>query len=150
MPSQEPAIDGDTQVKLFRLRSGARNADIERRSQMGETVALTEEADAEISAQERARRYAQSERQRSNAEQAIVDLLKHNTAFQRTIAHLVDAWGDNSPPTHDMAERILEEQMQDIARDSGLEAKARLKAKQQIDSGTPFDPPKLRRRSPGR
>lgn len=103
------------QTDLFLLRSRARTKDIERRSQMNETVDRDDNLDAEI--QENYQKNTMNKL--IHAEDTIVQLLNQNSAFLNTIRYLAETWGKPlGGDSAELADRIVDEKLEKIETQS--------------------------------
>lgn len=124
--------EDQTQADLFLLRSRARTADIQRRSQMNETIDRDEDADREILAN-----YQKNTMNKLlNSEETIVQLLKQNSAFLRTIRQLAEVWGKHHDPDPlGFADRVIESNSHEIGLNMESDVRLREWARAQISSG---------------
>lgn len=144
----DDCLDSKTNAQLFRIRSRARTADIQRRSMMAETVDYHEKTMEVLQDEIEKRAHKDSVKKLNRAENTIVELLRNNAAFQQTIDRLTDAWGQDKDKAMEQAQAILDQATQDIENDHQYKSRCRHWAREQMEPNNdrPVAKPKLAKR----
>lgn len=120
------AASGAKQQKdLFLIRSRARTREVERRSRANQHMDAQEEFQEKQKERADAAYVADSAGKLRRAEDTIVQLLRNNAAFQKTIDRLTDAWGDKKEEAMKGAQAILDEATKSLENDTAFLAKSK-------------------------
>jgi len=139
--ASEHSPNGKTQQQLFHMRSGARTADIQRRSQMNETTELARIQAEEDQGRRKKKRQEEllenGEKWLANSEDTITRLVKQSAAFSRAIVHMAEAWGPAGQDPIEAANTIIQKMVTDIEQDAQFNHDAKTWSQARIKDGAP-------------
>lgn len=139
---REHAPNIKTQVGLMQLRKNAERNDIERRSQMNESVDIGHRVLAEIRGDN-----TPEAQELANAKETIVRLVRTSAAFSRTIQHLTKAWGPaDETQAQEEVDKLVEHFADEVEKDPSFSQAARQWTEQQVIKGPTEGRAKIRRK----
>ena len=145
---REHAPNIKTQVGLMQLRKNAERNEIERRSQMNESVDIGHRVLAEIRGSKTHLEQQQAQ-EIANAKEVIFRLVRKNAAFSRTLDQLTKAWGPAAPDqAQEEVDNMLEKFVEQVEGDQEFTQTARQWTEQQVTVGPSSNCGKIRRRKP--
>jgi hypothetical protein len=137
------------QVDLLKLRSNARQAETQRRSQVNQTVDTAQHVAQEQAKAQRKKELAENgDRWIHNSEETIVRLVKQSAAFNRAIVRMAEAWAPTGQDPIETANAIVEEMVNDLDNDQHFTHQAKVWAKAQIKNGVTVTKPQVKRPKP--
>lgn len=137
------------QVDLLKLRSNARRNEVERRSQVNQTMAMAEHDEDEQAKARRKKELAENgERWIHNSEETISRLVKESAAFNRAIVRMAEAWAPKGQDPIEAANAIVEEVVNELDNDQVFGQQVRVWSKAQIKNGSSVSKPRVRRPKP--
>jgi hypothetical protein len=139
---REHAPNIKTQVGLMQLRKNAERNEIERRSQMNESVDIGHRVLAEIQGDN-----TPEARELAHAKETIFRLLHQSAAFSRTIQHLTQAWGpSDEAQAQEEVDKLVDHFAEEVEQDPSFAQTARQWTEQQVTHGPTQSRAKIRRK----
>jgi len=136
------------EINLFKLRSNAHRNEVERRSQVNQTMDMAEQADEEQKARRKKDLVENGERWINNSEETISRLVKESAAFNRAIVRMAEAWAPKGQDPIEAANAIVEEVVNELDNDQVFVQQVRVWSRAQIKNGSTVSKPKVKRPKP--
>lgn len=136
------------QTDLFRMRSTARTAEVERRSQVNQTIDMAEAQAEQQRRDAKADLLKNGDRWIRNSEDTIFRLVKQNAALSRAFSRMTQAWGPKDQDAVAIANGMIEEMVKDLEKDPEFTASAKRWGKTRIKDGASFPNPTIRKPKP--
>lgn len=133
------------QTDLFRMRSTARTAEVERRSQVNQTLDLAQAQLEQQKLEDEAELLKNGDRWIRNSEDTIFRLVKQNAALSRAFSRMTEAWGPKDQDAMAVANGMIEEMVKDLEKDPEFIANAKRWGKTRIKDGASFPNPTVRK-----
>lgn len=140
---------------MFQIRQGAHRSELERRSQINQTLDLDRRHREDMEEQEeeeqaREQRALATPENLGNAQRAMMQMVRNNAAMIRTVEHLRKAWGPQDPEGAKAAEeevdKLVEHFMGEVENDRNFGDAALFWTREQIKNGAPVSRAKIRRK----
>lgn len=137
------------EINLFKLRSNAHRNEVERRSQVNQTMDMAERAREEQDNARRKKDLAENgERWIHNSEETISRLVRESAAFNRAIVRMAEAWAPKGQDPIEAANAIVEEVVNELDNDQLFVQQVRVWSRAQIKNGSSVSNPKVKRPKP--